>query len=86
MENKKKLPLWTRVLIIYLCFVCYCLLCFVIGGKDIQLKRVDSSDIVETDNLGELLSDAPIEQTFTADTVVINSVTVKVGTYDRANI
>lgn len=85
MENKKKLPLWTRVLIIYLCFVCYCLLCFVIGGKDIQLKRVDSSDIVETDNLGELLSDAPIEQTFTADTVVINSVTVKVGTYDRAN-
>lgn len=85
MENKKKLPLWTRVLLIYLCFVCYCVLCFFIGGKDIKLKRVESSDIVETDNLGELLDGETVEQTFTADTVVINSITVKVGTYDRAN-
>ena len=54
MKKKKKLPLWSRVLIIYLCFVCYCLGCFAIGGKDIKLKRVASADIVETDNLGEM--------------------------------
>ena len=55
MKKKKKLPLWSRVLIIYLCFVCYCLGCFAIGGKDIKLKRVASADIVETDKI-KLLS------------------------------
>ena len=85
MEKKGKLPLWSRVLIIYLCFVCYCLGCFAIGGKDIKLKRVASADIVETDNLGEITEDKVVEQKFIADTNVINSVTLKIGTYDRVN-
>ena len=85
MKKKKKLPLWSRVLIIYLCFVCYCLGCFAIGGKDIKLKRVASADIVETDNLGEITEDKVVEQKFVADTKIIDSITLKVGTYDRAN-
>ena len=83
--EKKKLPLWTRVFLIYLCFAAYAILCLAIGGKDIQLKRRSTSSIVETDNVGEILDGESIEQTFTTEMSVINSVTLKVGTYDRAN-
>lgn len=83
--EKKKLPLWTRVFLIYLCFAAYAILCLAIGGKDIQLKRRSTASIIETDNVGEILDGESIEQTFTTEMSVINSVTLKVGTYGREN-
>ena len=69
--EKKKLPLWTRVFLIYLCFAAYAILCLAIGGKDIQLKRRSTASIVETDNVGEILDGESIEQTFTTEMSVI---------------
>ena len=85
MEEKKKIPLWIRVFLIYLCFVCYCVLCVAVAGKDIQLKRTETEEIVETDNVGEVLSNESVTQTFKNEMKKITSITLKVGTYGREN-
>ncbi len=85
MNNKEKMPLWVKVLLVYLCIAGYCLVCFLVGGKDIYLKRVHSSEVNEIDNIGEILDEDVVEEKFISNASQITYLDLKVGTYDRVN-
>ena len=85
MNKKEKLPLWLKVLLIYVCIAGYCLVCFLVGGRDIYLKRVHTGDVNEIDNIGEIVDGDVVEQTLVSNASEILSLELKVGTYDRVN-
>lgn len=85
MTEKKKMPLWKKVLLIYIAIVAYCGICFLVGGKDIYLKKVDTSDITEIDNIGEIVDGDVVEETIVSNASQINSLELKLGTYNREN-
>ena len=85
MNEKKKLPLWLKVLIVYLCIAGYCLVCFLVGGEDIYLKRVHTSEVSEIDNIGEIVDGDVIQEKFISNASQITYVELKTGTYDREN-
>lgn len=85
MNNKEKKPLWLKVLLVYLCIAGYCLVCFLVGGKDIYLKRVHSSEVSEIDNIGGILDEDVVEEKFISNASQITYLDLKVGTYDREN-
>ncbi len=85
MNEKKKLPLWVKVLLVYLCIAGYCLVCFLVGGEDIYLKRVHTSEVNEIDNIGEIVDGDVVEEDFISNASQITYVDLKTGTYDREN-
>ena len=85
MNEKKKLPLWLKVLIVYLCIAGYCLVCFLVGGEDIYLKRVHTSEVSEIDNIGEIVDGDVVQEKFISNASQITYVELKTGTYDREN-
>lgn len=84
-EEKKKKPLWVKLLIFYLCIVAYFLMFFAIGGKDVDLKRVETSKVTVSDNIGEILEGDIVEQKFISEVSQIDSVNLSIGTYNRTN-
>ena len=84
-EEKKKKPLWFKLLIFYLCIVGYFLMFFAIGGKDVELKRVETSKVTTSDNIGEILDGDIVEQKFISEVSQIDSVNLSIGTYNRIN-
>lgn len=85
MNEKKKTPLWLKMLFIYLCIAGYCLVCFLVGGEDIYLKRVHTSEVNEIDNIGEIVDGDVVEEDFISNASQITYVDLKTGTYDREN-
>ena len=85
MNKLKNSPFWVKLLIIYLCIVAYCFVFFLVGGEDIFLKRVNTSDVNEIDNIGEIYDDDVVEETFVSDFKQIISLELKTATYDREN-
>ena len=85
MNKLKNSPFWVKLLIIYLCIVAYCFIFFLVGGEDIFLKRVNTSDVNEIDNIGEIYDDDVVEETFVSDFKQIISLELKTATYDRKN-
>lgn len=85
MTDVNKKPFWVKMLMIYACIVAYCLLCFLVVGEDISLKRVSSEDVVQVDSVGELLPGKKLEETIVADYSQITSIDLQVGTYNREN-
>ena len=85
MNEKKKIPLWLKMLFIYLCIAGYCLVCFLVGGEDIYLKRVHTSEVNEIDNIGEIVDGDAVEEDFISNASQITYVDLKTGTYDREN-
>ena len=85
MNEKKKIPLWLKMLFIYLCIAGYCLVCFLVGGEDIYLKRVHTSEVNEIDNIGEIVDGDVVEEDFISNASQITYVDLKTGTYDREN-
>ena len=84
-KNKKVKPLWLKLLIAYLCLVSYFLIFFVVAGKDVDLKRVETSMVSASDNVGEILEGKVLEQKFTSTVSTIESINLNVGTYNRVN-
>lgn len=85
MNKLKKAPFWVKLLIIYLCVVAYCFIFFLIGGEDIFLKRVNTAEVNEIDNVGEIYDGDVVEETFVSDFKQIVSLELKTATYDREN-
>ncbi len=85
MNKLKKAPFWVKLLIIYLCVVAYCFIFFLVGGEDIFLKRVSTSDVNEIDNVGEIYDGDVVEESFVSDFKQIVSLELKTATYDREN-
>ncbi len=85
MNKIKKAPFWVKLLMIYLCIVTYCLIFFLVGGKDIFLKKVNTSEVNEIDNIGEILDGDVIEESFVSEFKQIDSLELKTATYDREN-
>ena len=84
-EEKIKKPLWVKLLIFYLCIVGYFLMFFAIGGKDVDLKRVETSKVTVSDNIGEILDGDVVEQKFISEVSQIDAVNLSIGTYNRIN-
>lgn len=85
MEDKKKKPFWLKLLLVYLAIVGYCVVCFLVGGRDIYLKRMNTSEITEIDNIGEIIDGDVIEETISSNVSEINYLELKIGTYGREN-
>ena len=85
MKEKKKLPFWAKLLIVYICIVAYCFIFFLVGGDDIFLKRVNTAEINEIDNIGEIVDGDVVEETFVSEFKQIVSLELKTATYDREN-
>lgn len=84
-EKKDTSKVWKKVLAVYIGIVLYLVLFFVIGGKDIYLKQVSNDSINQIDNFGELYDDMILRQSFSNDALIIESVNLDVGTYEREN-
>lgn len=85
MEDNKKKPFWMKMLFIYIAIVAYCVVCFLVGGRDIYLKRMNTSEITEIDNIGEIIDGDIVKETLISNVSEINYLELKLGTYGRKN-
>lgn len=82
-SEKKKISFWGKVLLVYIGIVAYVTLFFVIAGEDVNLKRVSTDAVDAADNVGEILNDSVVEQTFQSPGSKLTGLEMNIGTYDR---